>query len=223
MAIGKSAFRHTSTTTNGKLSVIDWQKDIVKQRYKNMPFDGMGISLPGKACQLERHRDELLSYGIKEENQIMIDWDFSIYTNLRIKAKEIGFKGLILYGNLINAVKDLWNRGVQVDVIDLDHIGYLEQYHLDLLTEACGRDVKVFIGVFATRGNSGGMNRFQSNLITQSGIQGYYHRRGNYTYSLRDIQGWAMKHTANKNGYDCRYTGYLGKSTMVSCVSVKYP
>jgi hypothetical protein len=221
MTIGTAGFRYVSTTTSGKLEIIDWQKQIVNRAYNKQPLDGRGVSLPGNSSGLKRHIQELTDYGIAEHNQIMVDWDYGIYLDLVAEAKLLGFKGKVMYGNAITVVRDLWQIGEQVDVIDFDHIAYLEPMHLKLLEDACKHDVKVFIGVFATRGHGGGFNQFHSNLIRQYNIKPYIHWRGNVTYSLKEIQGDAMHHTAVNNGYKCHYKGYNGRSTMVSCIVVK--
>jgi hypothetical protein len=221
MAIGAAAFQYVETTTSGKLDIIAWQNRIVKYRYNNEKMKGKGLSIPGHHSQLKRHIDELSDYGVAEENQIMVDWTYGIYRNLVKEAERLEFKGKIVCGDLANEVRKLWAAGEQVDVIDFDDIGYLSSNHLKLLEDACKTDVKVFVGVFATRGNASGFNKFQTSIIKNLNIQGYFHRRGNYTYSLRDIQGRAVEHTANQNSYSCHYRGYQGRSTMVSCVVVK--
>lgn len=221
MAIGPSAFRYVSTTTPGKLKVINWQSNIVSKAYQNQRFSGRGISLPGHHSQLERHIKELHDYGIAEHNQIMVDWDRSIYHALSLEAARIGFKGKVVHGDLTEVAEVLWEDGEQVDVIDFDGIGLMGFRDLHFLEKACDRDVKVFIGVFATRGNSGGLTYFQNYMKDKLNIDGYYHRRGNWTYSLRDIQGQSMQHVAQQKGYKCRYVGYQGLSTMVSCVVTK--
>jgi hypothetical protein len=221
MAIGHAGFQYVSTTTPGKLNTIQWQKQIVHNTYNKIKMDGKGICIPGHHSQLKRHIQELLDYGIAEENQIMVDWTYELYLNLKAEAERIGFKGKVVYGNLIDVVRELWENGEQVDVIDFDDTCYLEQYHLDLLKDACKKDVKVFIGVFTTRGNRGGLNAFQVKLKNQLKIRGYYHKRGNWTYSLRDLQGLAFAREAAKNSYVSQYKGYQGRSTMVSCIVTK--
>lgn len=221
MSIGPAGFQFVSTTTPGKERTIQWQTGIVHAAYGKASMGGKGVSIPGHRSQLERHRDELLSYGIKEDDQIMVDWDHGVARALKAEAARIGFKGRVVQDDLVNVVRTLWANDEQVDVIDFDDTGHLKQYHLDLLGDACKRDVKVFVGVFATRGNSGGLNPFQERLRKRFNIRGYYHQRGNWTYSLRDLQGRAMEDTASRNGYRCQYKGYQGLSTMVSCVVTK--
>ena len=221
MTIGAAGFQYVSTTTDGKLDIIEWQKRRVRGAYGDLKFTGKGLSLPGHHSQLKRHIQELLDYGVAEDNQIMVDWTYTMYANLVTEANRIGFKGKVVYGNLIDVVRNLWKNGEQIDVIDFDHIGYLESEHLQLLEEACDNDVKVFIGVFATRGNRGGFNWFQQDIINKYNIKPYFHRRGNLTYSLREIQGAAIYFAAQKKKYKCDYEGYQGLSTMVSCVVTK--
>lgn len=221
MAIGHAGFRFHSTTTPGKLNIIKWQEREVQKVYKKTKFTGKGVSLPGHHSQLARHRDELLSYGIAEKNQIMVDHTYELYMDLLEEAQRIGFKGQVRCGDLVDIVKNLWKKGEQVDVIDFDDTSYLSDTHLNLLTESCKHDVKVFIGVFATRGNRGGLNKFQQFWKNILGIKPYRHWRGNMTYSLRDLQGKILNYVARKNNYKSQYKKYKGCSTMVSCIVTK--
>ena len=221
MTIGRAGFQYHPTTTPGKLNIIKWQESAVHQVYNKTKFTGKGVSIPGHHSQLARHRDELLSYGIAEENQIMVDWTFDLYMDLRREAQRIGFKGKVFWADLITVVKSLWKNGEQVDVIDFDDIGHLSQKHVDLLKEACKHNVKVFIGVFATRGARGGLNNFQQYWKNFFNMKPYRHWRGNMTYKLRDLQGMVVGHVARSQNYRSQYKEYKGRSTMVSCVVTK--
>lgn len=221
MSIGIAGFEHVSTTTPGKLDVIDWQKAIVKNRYGNVTWDGVGISIPGYHEQLSRHSLELSDYGITDEKKIMVDWTYNIYQNLLNEKEKIGFKGHVWHGNLIKLTQMLWEKGIQVDVIDYDDTAYLTQDHLSFLEEACRKDVKVFTLILATRGHSGGLSYFLDNWRKDLDIPAYRHKRGNMTYSWGDIQAGAVISTANKMGYHCDVQKYWGRSSMISCIITK--
>lgn len=221
MTIGRSGFAYVSTTTTGKLDVIDWQKETVNLSYSGREFDGIGVSIPGHHSQLTRHSKELTSYGIKEENQIMVDWDAVLASNLNAEATRTGFKGQVVHGDLINVVNDQWKLGRQVDVIDFDDTGYLMPYHLSLAKEAFSRDVKVMTIVVATRGNGHGLSPFLLGWAQRLKLRKYKHWRGNMAWKWSKIQSGAIETTAHDAGYRCHTRTYMGRSTMLSCIITK--
>ena len=148
----KSRFETFTTDSPGKFATIQWQMDRFKSIYGETKFDGYGVTLPGKGSQLARHRDELFEYGIKEENQIMVDISANVCHSLRQAAKEINFKGKIIEDDFYHVVRRLWAQGKQVDVIDFDDVGHLKPNHCWLIADASTRNVKMFVLVLTNRG-----------------------------------------------------------------------
>lgn len=148
----KSRFDTFETTSPGKLDTIEYQNWLRSTIYRDTHFDGYGVSLPGNGQQLARHRDELEGYGIREEKQVMVEHCPYVYESLRQEARNIDFKGEIVFGELNDVVNRLWKEGKQIDVIDFDDVGYLQEYHCNLITEAAKKDVKWFILVLTNRG-----------------------------------------------------------------------
>lgn len=221
MTIGRAGFAYVSTTTRGKLDIIDWQKRVVRCAYNGKDFDGFGFSIPGHHSQLGRHSTELTSYGINESKQIMADWDAVLASNLKAEAVRIGFNGKVVHANLIDAINHTWNLGHQVDVIDFDDTGYLMPYHLSLAKEAFARDVKVMTIVVATRGNGNGLGPFLLEWAHRLKLRQYQHRRGNMAWKWSGIQAGAIETTAREAGYRCHTKTYMGRSTMLSCIITK--
>lgn len=224
MGIGATTgFANISTTSPGKLKVIQQQVSLVQNVYNNLKFNGLAIGLPGDGSQLERHIEEYEDCGVKEPNQIMVDIDPNVYQTLLSKATQIGFKGKVIKDDICNVVRQEWKDGNQVDVIDFDDVSYLDYHHIALLDEACRNDVKVFNLVLSTRGNRGGPTDCMLYWAKKLKITRYRHSRGNMAYRYRDIQAKAVEYVANSLGYNCVSYPYRGRGhhTLVSCVVTK--
>ena len=214
MSIKAAGFAYTSTTTPGKIQAINWQKFRVRQRWMNQPMTGYGVCIPGGGMQLDRHITELLDYGVDQTRQIMVDRNRSVVSTLKAAAKNLGFKGQIICGDMFDVIQDLWDAGDQVDVIDHDNTKFVTNEHLAFLEKACENHVKVYIEVFQTRGNRGGLPYELSQWAKTLGIKQYVHRRGNLAWPWGDIQSGAVEYTANNAGYDHFDYPYKGLVTM---------
>ncbi len=219
--MAQQSFAYVNTTTPGKLAVIEKQIRMRQRLQGQVMWAGLGVSLVGHSSQLERHRDELLAYGILEQNQYMVDWDNKVTFALREEAQRINFQGHIVLGDINNVVRYFWKNGHQVDVIDYDDVGYLEYKHESLITEACQRDVKLFNVVNTTRGNWWGLSEYLDTWRIKLDCQPYVHQRGNLAYSWGEIQRGAVQTIANKQGYEYRYWPYKGLSTMNVSMVIK--
>jgi len=85
--MAQQSFANVNTTTPGKLAVIEKQIRMRQRWQGQVMWAGRGVSLVGHSSQLQRHRDELLAYGIFEQNQYMVDWDEKVIFALREEAR----------------------------------------------------------------------------------------------------------------------------------------
>lgn len=144
-------FAYMNTGFQPKLNTINRQIRLVNFHLNNPKFNGLAVGIPGAGLQCSRHVTEYNDYGVKEENQIMVDYSQKVHDTHKLWKNTVNFTGHIKKGNIIDIVNDCWKNGQQVDVIDFDDVAHLHYGHEKLIIDAYNNDVKVFILVVTNR------------------------------------------------------------------------
>ena len=222
MSRDQSEFAYLDTTSPGKLSTIEWQKRILKYQAK-LNLTGLGLGIPGAGIQCDRHREEYKAYGISEDHQIMIDYDWEVHCSQKRWATETNFTGKVICGNLMQEAKKYFDNNEQVDLIDFDDVGFLRSEHEAAIRLSAKNDVKVFILVLTNRCNK--LTYYHRDWKEKLGLEARIARAGRgLSEPVSDIHQGAIRTIANECGYESWFMPYAGRSVgppMLSCLLYK--
>jgi hypothetical protein len=218
MSKPKKKFAIKNTTSPGKLAAIAEQIQIVKARYRGEKWAGLAVSIPGRGPQIPRHIQELMAYGARANKIVFLDWHANVVKSMKRTANKIGWAGLIKEANLFEFLEQQWNNNVQIDVIDCDDTGHLTKEHINMVREACKRNVKVITIVLSTRSSK--LSDYMHGWKCTLGLSRFDNKG---KQPIRDITVGAISHTAEKYGYTVEFIPYRGRGhhPMVACVITK--
>lgn len=223
MARSTSQFAYLDTGSEPKLEMIRTQVKIINDKFDPKTLDGYCVGIPGAGLQTPRHRDEYCNYGIPEERQVMVDYDYNVHMTQVAHMSKLNYKGKIICGELGQVVNALWKNDKKVDVIDYDDVSFLLPRHERLIRQAAEKDVKVIILVVTNRCNK--LTAYHEHWKTILNLhKRYVSPSKGYREPIKDIQEGAIKTIGQDCGYDVICKPYAGRDKgppMMSCVLLK--
>ena len=216
-------FADLDTGSPPKLEMIRRQISYINSRVSKNSLTGYCIGLPGAGLQAERHRNEYRAYGIPDERQVMVDYDYYVNRSQEQYMKPLGYKGTILRGELTNVVRNYWHDNKQVDIIDYDGVSHLEYEHEKLIMDAATHNVKVIILVITNRCSK--LSDYHKWWKDELGLEKRYLSPSKGSREpFGAIQEGAIETIARDNGYSSWCVPYPGRELgppMLASVLIK--
>lgn len=223
MTTHPSQFAWLNTGSPPKLYMIQQQIRWANRRFPFGTLEGYCVGLPGAGLQAERHRDEYRAYGIPDERQIMVDYDHTVHQTQKSYMGKLDYKGRIVCADLSDVVRECWEQGKKVDIIDYDDVSFLLPRHEYMIRDAARHDVKMIILVITNRCNK--LTPYHEQWKQKLGlVKRFVSPSKGWREPVGAIQQGAIETIADQCGYDVISTPYPGRDLgppMLSCMLFK--
>lgn len=202
-------FEDINTGTTNKLALIQKQVELITSAFPN-EFSGYCVGLPGDKNQCSRHVDEYLQYGIRNDKHIFVDYDPLIHLGHKEWKQENEAKTILKFGDIKGVLKSLWNKGVQIDIVDYDGTRFFNESHEWVLNNAAKHDVKVVVLVMTTRCNS--FSNYYCEWRDIFGLRKRQTRRDRApSEPVKEVSVRALRFIAEDYGFAHQIFSYVGR------------
>ena len=141
----------------------------------------------------------------------MVDFDPAVHHTQKMWQEQTGYQGHVVKDFLETMCHGLWRNGQQIDMIDYDDVGYLENSHLTMIKYAAQYGVKAMILVITNRCNS--LTDLHRQWKKRLGLEKrYLSPSKGWREPISDIHQGAIKTTALESGFGhCWFQPYAGR------------